>query len=67
MSLTEPSARRHTPVRLTDIPLEKRYAAALIVAKHCDPDEAQDLFAAALLPSSTVYYVTADAIEQVAA
>lgn len=66
MSLTEPSARRLKPVRLTDIPLAVRYHAAVVAAKRArNPEEAQELFAAALSPSDKVYFVTPDA--QVAA
>lgn len=61
MSLTAPSARRLKPVRLTDIPLETRFKAAVREAKHSDAEEAQALFAAALMPSRTVYYVALDA------
>lgn len=60
MSLTEPSARRLRPVKLTDIPLQVRYHAAVMAAKHThDPEEAKALLAAAITPSQTVYWVAA--------
>ena len=59
MAVTEPSARRLTPVRLTDIPLAVRCAAAQREARHAKSQaEAADLLAAALSPSETVYWVT---------
>lgn len=62
MPLTEPSERRLKAVRLTDIPLEARYAAAVREARHAvDAHDRRELFAAAFLPSDTVYYVTVDA------
>lgn len=61
MPLTEPSARRRKPVRLTDLPLDVRYRAAVLAAKHADPEEAKALLAAAITPSATVYYVAAAA------
>jgi hypothetical protein len=68
MPLTEPSARRLRPVRLTDVPLEQRIAAAHQALKGCkDGDEAQALLAAALTPSDKVYFVTPDALTRLAA
>lgn len=61
MPLTEPSARRFKPVRLTDLPLDVRYRVAVIAAKHVGPEEAKALLAAAINPSETVYYVAAAA------
>lgn len=68
MAVTEPSARRLRPVRLTDIPLEIRYAAAQREARHAaSADERADLLAAALDPSDTVYWVKHPAVETRAA
>lgn len=62
MSLTDPSARRLTPVRLTDIPPQLRLRAAHQLLKGVkDGDEAQELLAAAISPSDRTYYVRADA------
>lgn len=68
MALTEPSARRLRPVRLSDIPLELRLNAANQIVRHMrDGDEAQELLAAALAPSDKVYFVTLDAFARIAA
>lgn len=68
MALTEPSLRRLRPVRLTDIPVDQRIRAALHCARYAHtPDDAEELLAAALSPSQTVYYVTPDALARLAA
>lgn len=68
MPLTEPSARRLRPVRLTDIPLEQRMKAAHSLLRGItDGTEAQELLAVALEPSDKVYFVTVDALRSLAA
>lgn len=67
MALTEPSARRLRPVRLTDIPLEVRLKAANEIVRRLDSEEPKALLAAALAPSDKVYFVTPDAFDRVAA
>lgn len=56
MSLQEPSHRRVRPVRLSDVPIALRLKAAQREARH-SPEMAQELLAAALLPSSRTYYI----------
>lgn len=60
MALTDRTARRCLPVRLCDLRLEARTAAALRVAK-AEPEFAADVLGAALAPSSTTYWVDATA------
>lgn len=60
MALSQPDERRMHPVRLTDIPIQDRLAAAVDCAKRArDDDERADLIAAALDPSPTVYWIEA--------
>lgn len=59
MPLTDPSLRRTRPVRLTEIPIEQRLKAVQ-QALRSYPDAGQELLAAALMPSDTLYYVCDD-------
>lgn len=58
--LTRPSECRPLPVRLTDIRPEVRLRAAQRIAAK-EPGWATEVLAAALRPSRTTYYVSADA------
>lgn len=58
MTLREPSDRRQLPVRLDQIRLEARLAAAQAAAEGGDGDL---LLAVALQPSSLTYYVAESA------
>lgn len=54
------------PVRLDEIPYEKRMTAARLAARECnDEDEANEVLLAALFPSSRVHWVRAQAVELV--
>lgn len=55
--LQPPDRRRSHPVRLVDIPVEVRLAAARSVDGTAD--ERQEVLAAALFPSDTVYWIAA--------
>lgn len=62
-ALTEPSLRRLRPVRLTDVPLERRRQAARTLIEHARQDGnlllALELAQAVEQPSATVYWVAA--------
>lgn len=60
MRRDEKDPRRHVPVRLCDIPAEKRLAAAQRECRDAkDETEKSELLYAALFPSDTVYWVAA--------
>jgi hypothetical protein len=59
MAASKPSKRRSVPVRLSEIPLEVRLAAARAEARGAKtPSERSALLRAALCPSDDVFYVT---------
>jgi hypothetical protein len=62
-ALTEPTRRRLRPVRLTDVPLERRRQAARTLIEHARQDGnlmlAVELTQAVEEPSATVYWVAA--------
>lgn len=61
MAATDPSKRRSVPVRLRDIPIDVRLKAARVEARSAKTErEREALLAAALDPSETVFYITAD-------
>lgn len=60
MPLDRPTERRWKPVRLIDLPLEKRVIAAHIAIRDAaDERERAEIMAAALAPSSQTYWVAA--------
>lgn len=68
MAATEPSKRRRVAVRLSDVPVEVRLEAARRESRSArTPAERDALIAAALAPSSTVFYVTDDELLDAAA
>lgn len=55
MPCTKPSRQRRIPVRLRDVPLERRMQAAQRVARvESDPDEIARVFLLAVAPPSDV-------------
>ncbi len=57
-----PTSVHLTPIRLTDIPLPKRMAAARAAAHTCHTqNEALELLAAAISPSAQTYWVSEQA------
>jgi hypothetical protein len=57
---------RLTRVRLSEVPLEQRVAAAREIAQKCGSDaEAAELLAAALFPSQRVRWLPATAVDEV--